>query len=265
MHPLINIAVSAARSASKIIVRSFERLETSQITEKSHNDFVTDIDVLAQKEITKVIHKAYPDHAILGEESNPDENQTDQEKQGDYLWIIDPIDGTSNYIHGHPHFSISIAIKHKNKLQHGLVYDPLREELFTASVGRGAYMNNKRIRVGNRKTLNGVMVAMGISNKKEFDLKRYLKIASLILPHVAGVRCSGSAALDLAYVACGRVDGLLEMNLSAWDIAAGVILVKEAGGVVTDFAGEENYLEKGHIIAGNPKVLNQIFQLMHAK
>lgn len=265
MHPLLNIALSAARAASKIIVRSFDRLDSKQITEKTHNDFVTEIDVLAQQEITKVIHKAYPNHAILGEEAFENENHTNLNNGDDYLWIIDPIDGTSNYIHGHPHFAISIGIKYKNKLQHGLIYDPLREELFHATLGSGAYLNNKRIRVGKRKNLHGAMVSMGVSNKKEFDLKKYLGIASKILPNVAGIRCSGSAALDLAYVASGRVDGLIEMNLSPWDIAAGIVLVKEAGGAVIDFLGNENYLENGSVVAGNPKVLHQLFQLINLK
>ena len=258
MHPLINIATKAIRSASKIILRATDRLDTIYITEKSHNDFVTDIDQKAEQEIIKIIHESYPDHAILAEESGITGT-------GDYTWIIDPIDGTNNFLHGHPHFCISIGIKYKDRMEHGLIYDPLRQELFTATFGAGAFLNDRRIRVTQQKQLAGTLISLCLGNKANRDLSSYLKILAAILPQAAGVRRSGSSALDLAYVACGRLDGICSMSLAEWDIAAGALIIQEAGGIVTDLGGNNNYLTTGNVIAGNPNISKIILQIVQEK
>jgi len=251
----MNIAVKAARSASKIILRVVDRLDTVKVTEKGTNDFVTETDQSVEQEIIQIIHESYPDHAILGEESG-------KSGKSDYTWIIDPIDGTTNFFHGHPHFCISIGVKFKDTLEHGLIYDPLRQELFTATRGTGAYLNDRRIRVAQRKQFEGSVISSGFVNKYVEDIGPYLKILATILPQAGGIRHSGSAALDLAYVACGRIDGFWEMHLSPWDIAAGAVIIKEAGGIVDDFTANGKYMETGNIIAGNQNIFNLILEVV---
>jgi len=258
MNPLINIATKAARNASKIIVRATDRLDTLKITEKSKNDFVTEIDEQVEQEIINVILDAYPDHAILGEESGSTGNS-------DYTWIIDPIDGTTNFIHGHPHFCISIAVQYKDSIEHGLIYDPLRQELFTATRGSGAFLNDRRIRVTQHKQLSGALIATGFGQKNLKDIELYLKIFTAVMPQAAGIRRSGSAALDFAYVACGRLDGFWEMHLAPWDMAAGSLLVKEAGGIVGDFQGKNGFLTSGNVIAGNTSLFNGLLEVIKNK
>jgi myo-inositol-1(or 4)-monophosphatase len=253
MNPILNIALMAARNASKIILRSLDKLDTINVAEKANNDFVTEVDQASEREIISTILKAYPDHAILGEESG-------MQGSSDYVWIIDPLDGTLNFIHGHPHFSIAIAVKHKNKIEHGLVYDPLRDELFSASNGSGAFLNNRRIRIGSRKTFNGASIGTGFGHGKHENIEPHLSILRELMPHVAGIRRSGSAALDLAYVAAGRIDGSWEIGLKPWDIAAGSLIIREAGGLVSDFEGRENYLESGNIVSANPKLFKLLLQ-----
>lgn len=255
MHPLMNIGTKAIRSAGKIILRATDRLDTILIEEKGYNNFVTEIDKQVEQEIIRIVYESYPDHAILGEE-------TGTTGTGDYTWIIDPIDGTNNFIHGHPHFCISIGVKYKDRMEHGLIYDPLRQELFTATYGSGAFLNDRRIRVAPQKQLTGSVIASGIGNKENENLQHYLKILGTIIPQVAGIRSSGSAALDLAYIACGRIDGCCEMSLSPWDMAAGVLIIQEAGGIVTDFTGKNNYLSTGDVIAGNPNISKIILQIV---
>lgn len=258
MHPLINIAIKAIRSASKIILRATDRLDTIYIEKKGHNDFVTETDRQVEAEIIKVIYDNYPDHAVLGEESGATGTS-------DYTWIIDPIDGTTNFFHGHPHFCISIGIKYKNRIEHGVIYDPLRQELFVATLGDGAYLNDRRIRVSEQTHLTGALIASSLGSKTAKDPENYLKILAEILPQASGVRRSGSAALDLAYIACGRVDGAFGINLSPWDMAAGVLIAQEAGGVVTDFNGQNHYLTTGNVIAANPNISRIILQLIQEK
>jgi len=248
MHPTINIAIRAARSAGNLLLRYFDRVDTLTIDSKGLNDFVTEVDRAAEQVIIDVLRKSFPDHAILAEESGG------QGGRSDYEWIIDPLDGTTNYLHGFPQFSISIGLKHKGVLDQALVYDPMREEMFTASRGQGAQLNDRRIRVSNRKGLEGALLATGFPYRQQAHLDAYLGMFKAFLKETAGVRRPGSAALDLAYVAAGRVDGFWELGLSPWDVAAGALLVKEAGGIVTDFAGGERYLESGNIIAGGIKV-----------
>ncbi len=254
MQPITNIAIDAARKAGTIIARAVEHLDSIGITEKKHNDFVTDIDILAEKEIIDTIRKAHPSHQILAEESGLSGDNKDHE------WIIDPLDGTTNFIHGFPHFAVSIAFRAKGRLEVGVIFDPIRDELFVATRGDGARLNNKRLRVSSRRKMESSIIGTGFPFRHPQYLKTYLNIFEALFPQTAGVRRAGSAALDLAYVAAGRLDGFFEMSLQPWDMAAGVLLIKEAGGLVSDLHGEENYLENGNIVAGNPKVFKGLLQ-----
>jgi myo-inositol-1(or 4)-monophosphatase len=254
MHPMLNISVRAARNASKVILQSMGRLESVAITQKQRNDFVTEVDKAAEREIINTIHKAYPNHAILAEESGM--NKGDEE----YLWIIDPLDGTTNYIHGFPHFSISIAFQHRARLEHAVIYDPVRQELFVASRGEGAQLNERRIRVSQNYKLESALIATGFPFKNPQQFQSYFSTFTALLSKTSDLRRTGSAALDLAYVAAARLDGYWELGVSPWDIAAGILLIKEAGGIVNDFQGEENYLTNGTIAAGNPRILKVLLE-----
>ncbi len=254
-HPLINIATVAARSASKIILRFMDHMESIEVTEKNFNELVTEVDKLSEQEIINHIQKAYPDHSILAEETGHIEGNQ-------YCWIIDPLDGTTNYVHSFPHFSISIAVKNNDKMEVGLVYDPIRNELFTAARGQGAHMNNRRIRVSECKKLENALIGTGFPYKKKQHIKPYLNTFESIFLKASGIRRAGSAALDLAYVAAGRLDGFWEASLKEWDMAAGILLIQEAGGMLSDFQGEDNYLFTGNIVAGNPKIHKAIQELV---
>lgn len=255
-EPIVNIAVRAARAAGNIIIRALERLDTVRVSEKNPNDYVTEIDQKAEREIIKVIQKYYPQHSILGEEGGEIIG-----KETDFTWIIDPLDGTRNFIHGVPHFAVSIAIQHKGKIEHAVIYDPVRDELFSGSRGKGARLNDRRIRVSQRKKIEDSLLATGCPFRHEKNIvNNYAESIKAVLPLCGDVRRAGAAVLDLAYVACGRFDGFWEMGLKPWDIAAGALLVKEAGGIVFDFDGKENYLETGNIIAGNPKILKPMLK-----
>lgn len=244
MHPMLNIAVRAARQAGSLIMRSLQHVEHLEITTKGLNDFVTDVDRLAEQEIINTIKKSYPDHAIMAEESG-------LTGQNDVVWVIDPLDGTTNYLHSFPHYCVSIAVMVKGRIEHAVIFDPLRDELFTASRGEGAKLNDRRLRVSKRKDFNGALIATGFPFKYPQHLDAYMHMFAAVLPQVADIRRAGSAALDLAYVAAGRVDGYWEIGLQNWDLAAGKLLVEEAGGAVTDFSGNDKVLDKGHLIAGN--------------
>ena len=255
-NPIINIAVRAARAAGNIIIRAADRLDTIQVTEKAPNDYVTEIDQKAEREIIGIIRKAYPTHCILGEESG--EFIGDDE---DYTWIIDPLDGTRNFIHGFPQFAVSIAVVYKGKIQHGVIYDPVRQELFTASRGKGAQLNARRIRVSKRHHLEECLLGTGFCHRNETaNFDAHLTSLKTLMPLCGDIRRAGAATLDLAYVACGRLDGFWEMGLKPWDIAAGALLIKEAGGLICDAQGGENYLETGDVIAANPKLLKVLLQ-----
>lgn len=251
-HPLLNIAIKAARSAGKIITRSFERLDSAAISGKGPHDFVTEIDKAAEQEIIQIIHASYPKHAFIAEE-------TGVTGSDDYTWVIDPLDGTINYMRGIPCCSISIAVKHKNVIQHGVIYDPFNGELFTSSRGKGAYLNDKRLRVSNKQKLTDTLLATGFPYRSPQYFPMQRNIISNIFPEVAGFRCIGSAALAFAYVAAGRFDGLWLCCLSEWDIAAGLLLVREAGGITSDFTGGED-LAPGNVVAGNPKILKELLK-----
>ncbi len=245
--PAVNIAVQAARKAGTLITRMLHRADSIAVSEKSQFDFVTETDKLAELEIIKEIKKNYPDHGIWGEESGRSGNSK-------YTWCIDPIDGTSNFMRGLPHCSISIALLEDGVAQHGVVYDPVRDEMFTASRGSGAYMNERRMRVSSRNGMPGALIATGFPFRQRSRLSMQLRMVKALLEDAEDLRRTGSAALDLAYVACGRLDGYFEFGLQPWDMAAGALLVRESGGVCVDFEGEEGWFQSGNVIAGNLKV-----------
>ena len=274
MQPMLNIALRAARSAGELIFRSIERLDVISVNEKDAKDYVTEVDRAAEQTIVAALRKAYPTHAIMGEEGGFIEGSGEG---ADYLWVIDPLDGTTNFIHGVPHFAVSIACKYKGRLEHAVVLDPVRQEEFTASRGRGgpphrrpppgprrhnpgraprgAALNGRRLRVSGRKSLEGALLGTGFPfrDNQIDNLDNYLNMFRSLVGQTAGIRRAGAASLDLAYVAAGRYDAFWEFGLSEWDMAAGALLVQEAGGLVSDFTGSHEFLEKGHIVAGNTK------------
>ena len=253
-HPLLNIAVRAARRAGEVIVRSLNNLESLTVTAKGRNDFVSEVDRTAEAQIVEIIHKHYPDHAILAEEGGA-------QGKHDTRWIIDPLDGTTNFLHGFPVFAVSIACEHKGRLEHAVVYDPMRQELFTASRGGGAHLDNRRIRVSKQRTLEGALIGTGFPFRADDRyLDAYFAMLKAATRNTAGVRRPGAAALDLAYVAAGRIDGFWEIGLSPWDTAAGTLLIQEAGGHIGTLAGEE-YRQGGHVLAGTPKVYAALLEL----
>ncbi len=247
MHPMLNIAVRAARRAGSIIVRGARDIDRLTIEAKGHNDFVSEVDRAAEEAIIDIIRKAYPDHGFMAEESG-------DSGSSDYQWIIDPLDGTTNFLHGFPQFAVSIALRHGNRLEQAVIYDPMREEMYTASRGSGAQLDGQRLRVAPRRQLEGSLLGTGFPFKQPEHLDAYLGMFRAFHPLAAGIRRPGSAALDLAYVAAGRLDGFWEIGLNPWDMAAGVLLVREAGGLVSDFNGGEAYLETGNLVAATPKI-----------
>ncbi len=255
MHPLLNIGVRAARRAGDFIVKSLSRLDSLKIDSKGRNDFVTDIDRKAEEEIIATVRKSYPDHAFLGEESG-------RSGESDYVWIIDPLDGTTNFLHGFPTFSVSIAVQHKGRLEQAVIYDPSRQELFTASRGDGAQLDGRRIRVSHQRGLEGALISTGFPYRMQAEhVDPYLAVLKAVMNVAAGVRRPGSAALDLAYVAAGRTDGFWEFGLSAWDTAAGALLIQEAGGRIGNPNGSD-YVLGPNVVAGNPKVYENLLELI---
>ena len=253
MQPLMNIAVRAARRAGEVIIRSLNRLESLEVTSKGRNDYVSEVDQTAEREIIALIRKSYPDHAFLAEESGATGD-------GPVTWIIDPLDGTTNFLHGFPQFSVSIACRVRGKLECACVFDPLRQEIFTASRGGGAHLENRRIRVSKQRTLDGSLIATGFPYRANMQhLDAYLGMLRTVMQTAAGVRRPGSAALDLAYVAAGRVDGFWEIGLGEWDTAAGTLLIEEAGGRIGTLSGGE-YRQGGNVVAGNPKVYAELLE-----
>ena len=252
---MLNIAVRAARSAGDLILRSADNVGRLHIDQKGKNDYASEVDRMAEREIINIIKAAFPEHAILAEESG-------KHKGNDFVWVIDPLDGTTNFLHGFPQYAVSIALKHKGKLEVGVVYDPLRDELFTAKRGGGAMLNNRRLRVTNQGSLKGALIGTGFPFKTDKHLDAYLGMFRALTTDCAGIRRAGAAALDLAYVAAGRLDGFWEIGVMEWDVAAGILLITEAGGVITDFSFNDNYLESGNVIAGSPKMHQLMYQLI---
>ncbi|MCB1725626.1 MAG: inositol monophosphatase [Chromatiaceae bacterium] len=247
MNPTTTIAIRAARQAGNIIMRSFGRLDTLTVAEKQANDFVSEIDRNAEQAIIDVLRKAYPGHAILAEESGA-------HGKDEYQWIIDPLDGTTNYLHGFPQFSVSIALTHRGRLENAVVYDPLRDEMYTAARGAGALLNDRRLRVTEQKSLQGALLGTGIPFRDQRYIDAYLGMLKALTRETAGIRRPGSAALDFAYVAAGRLDGFWELGLSVWDFAAGALLVQEAGGVVSDIRGGSRHLETGNVVTAGVRL-----------
>ncbi|WP_417761093.1 inositol-1-monophosphatase [Shewanella sp.] len=253
MHPMLTIGVRAARAAGQIIMRGFSELDRVQVDTKGLNDFVSNIDKEAEAAIVQQIRKSYPDHSIVGEEGGESKGSN-----SDYLWIVDPLDGTNNFVNGVPHFAVSIALQVKGKTEVAIVYDPVREELFSAVRGQGAKLNDFRIRANNPADLSQSLVATGFPFKARQHTETYMKLFAETFASCIDIRRAGSAALDLSYVAAGRVDAFFEIGLKPWDIAAGDLIVREAGGTVTELSGGHNYLISGNIIAGGPKATIQL-------
>ena len=256
MHPMLNVAIKAARAAGKIINRASMDLDLVRVGQKGPNDFVTEADQAAETAIIDVLKTAYPDHAILAEESGASGDS-------EYQWIIDPIDGTANFIHGFPHYAVSIALRHRDVLSQAVIFDPVHNDLFTASRGEGAFLNNRRIRSNRRIKLNECLVGISYPAHPETTLGAIANDFAVLTQASAGLRRTGSAVLDLAYVACGRLDSYVAYGLKPWDLAAGALMVMEAGALVTDFAGESNYLESGDLIAANAKLLPSLLQMVN--
>lgn len=259
MHPMLNTAIKAARRGATIINRASFDLDRIESTEKQHNDFVSDVDKAAEAAIIDVLISAYPAHAVLAEETGASSNLN---SNSEYVWIIDPLDGTTNFLHGFPQYCVSIALQHNGVMTQAVVFDPTRNELFTATRGAGAYMNDKRIRVTKRDKLADSLIGTGFAFRSEADIKTYVPMFAAMSSRCQGLRRPGSAALDLAYVAAGRLDGFFEKGLKPWDIAAGALLVTEAGGLTGTLSGESDYLHKGDIISANPKVFAQMVNVL---
>jgi myo-inositol-1(or 4)-monophosphatase len=254
MHPMLNIAVRAARRAGSVINRAALEGGGFEVRAKQRNDFVTKVDHAAEAAIIETVRKAYPDHAVLAEESGATPGQAE------YQWIIDPLDGTTNFIHGFPQYCVSIAIRHRGALAHGVIYDPTKNELFTTSKGRGAFLNDRRIRVSKCARLGDALVGTGFPFREVERIELYTRQLKTMMQTAAGVRRAGAAALDLAYVACGRLDAFWEMGLSAWDMAAGALMILEAGGLVGDLRGDAGYLDSGEIACATPKIFSALLE-----
>ena len=256
MHPMLNIAVRAARRAGSIINRASLDGGGLNVRSKRAKDFVTQVDQASEQAIIDIVRKAYPEHGFLAEESGA------SAEHAEYIWIIDPLDGTTNFIHGFPQYCVSIGIQHRGALAHAVVYDPVRNELFTASKGRGAFLNDRRIRVSTLAKFGDALVGTGFPFKELGRLELYTRQLQTMMQTCAGVRRAGAAALDLAYVACGRLDAFWELGLAPWDMAAGALLILEAGGLVGDLKGEQTYLESGDIAAATPKVFPPLLEAL---
>ena len=258
MHPMLNTAVKAARKAGAIINRASLDLDLVRVSAKGRSDFVTEVDHAAEEAVIDILKTAYPQHAVLAEESGA----SDPKGNAEYTWIIDPLDGTTNFIHGFPQYAVSIALRHRDLITQAVVFDPTRNELFTASRGRGAFLNDRRLRVSRRTALRESLIGTGFPFRQLEHLDEYVRMFKRITEETAGIRRPGAAALDLAYVAAGRLDGFWEFGLSPWDMAAGALLIVEAGGMVADFEGNNEFLESGHIVCGAPKVFDQLLSLV---
>ncbi|MCV2218458.1 MULTISPECIES: inositol monophosphatase family protein [unclassified Thauera] len=258
MHPTLNIAVKAARRAATVINRASTQLDLLTVQSKTPNDFVTEVDRAAEQAIIEVLREAFPGHGILAEESG------ESGPESEYNWIIDPLDGTTNFIHGFPQYAVSIAQTKNGVLEHAVIYDPNTNEMFTASRGSGAFLNDRRIRVSRRTRLNESLIGTGFPFRQFDNVDAYLAMFKELTQKTAGIRRPGAASLDLAYVACGRLDGFWEMGLSPWDMAAGVLLIQEAGGLVSDLSGEADFMATGNVVAGTPKVFGQLLPVIQA-
>jgi myo-inositol-1(or 4)-monophosphatase len=263
MHPALNIAIKAARRAGQVINRASNDLDLIKVAAKQPNDFVTEVDKAAEAAIIEMLREAYPSYGILAEESGTTAGKGVQDAE--FQWIIDPLDGTTNFIHGLPQYAVSIALARNGIVEQAVIFDPNRNELFTASKGSGAFLNDRRIRVSRRTKLQESLIGTGFPYRMLDNLDTYLAIFKEVIEKTAGQRRPGAASLDLAYVATGRYDGFWEFGLSPWDMAAGSLLISEAGGLVSDLAGDANYLQTGNVVAGTPKVFAPLLKLIQDK
>ncbi|HNP37275.1 MAG TPA: inositol monophosphatase family protein [Woeseiaceae bacterium] len=255
MHALLNVAVMAARRAGDTLIRKMKNLEKLNIEEKGPNDYVSDADKAAEQAVIGTVQKHYPDHAFLAEESGASGDS-------DHIWIIDPLDGTTNYLHGFPVFAVSIGLQIKGRMEHAVVYDPMRQEMFTASRGDGAQLDGHRIRVSGQKQLNRSLIGTGFPFRQaDQEIGPYMNMLGKIIKNTSGVRRPGAAALDLCYVAAGRLDAFFETGLATWDLAAGSLIIREAGGIISGIDGSENYLDTGHVLCGTPKIYAELAKL----
>ena len=255
MHALLNVAVMAAHRGGDTLLRNLNKLDRIKVEQKGRNDFVSEADYAAERAVVDTILKHYPEHAILAEESG-------RQGDSDYVWVIDPLDGTTNFLHGFPVFAVSVGLMHNGRAEHGAVYDPLRQELFTASRGRGAQLNSRRIRVSGLSRLEQALIGTGFPYRaSNLATEPYLGMLVKAMNATAGIRRPGAAALDLCYVACGRLDAFWETGLKAWDLAAGALIIREAGGIISRLDGNEEFLESGHVLAGTPKIYSALAKL----
>jgi myo-inositol-1(or 4)-monophosphatase len=258
LHPMLNIAVKAARAAGSIINRAAIDVERLAVANKGLNDFVSEVDLASEAAIIEIILEAYPGHAILAEESGRQHGA----KHSEYLWIIDPLDGTTNFLHGLPIYAVSIALAFRGKVEQAVVFDPARNDMFFASKGRGAFLNDRRLRVSKRIRLGEALIGTGFPFRKGDNFKRYVQMFEAVMTQCAGLRRPGAAALDLCYVAAGWYDGFFETGLSPWDVAAGSLMVTEAGGLVGNFTGEADFLYQREVVAGTPKIYGQLIPIL---
>ena len=263
MSPLVNVGIKAARNAGNIMIRYMDQVDRLAVEKKGRNDFVSEVDQAAEDEIIDVIQRSYPHHRIIAEESGSERTSAEARINKDEVeWIIDPLDGTTNFLHGHPDYAVSIGIRCKGKMEHGIIFNPLRNELFTASRGQGAQLDNRRIRVSGQTHLENSLVTVGFPSRDLPHFDVWIKCLDAVVMKSAGIRHTGSAALDLAYVACGRTDAFWEPQLKIWDVAAGSLIVREARGLVADFEGKQDFLENGNVICANPKLFNELLFLI---
>jgi myo-inositol-1(or 4)-monophosphatase len=258
LHPMINVAIKAARAAGAIINRAALDVESVRVSQKQVNDFVTEVDQAAEQIIIETLLGAYPGHAIWAEESG----RAHGAQHSEFVWIIDPLDGTTNFIHGLPIYCVSIALAVRGKVEQAVIYDPSRNDLFTATKGRGAYMNNRRIRVAKRTRLKECLISTGFPYRFDDNINHYLHMLGEIMQRTAGLRRPGAAALDLAYVAAGFTDGFFELGLQPWDVAAGSLLITEAGGLVGNLSGDADFLEQRECLAANPRIYGQLVNVL---
>lgn len=255
MHPMLNIAVRAARAGGRVLTKYMDRLDSVTVESKGKNDLVSEVDRLTESEIVSVLQRSYPDHQFICEESGLLGND-----KADFKWYIDPLDGTKNYLHGYPAFCVSIAVAEKDRLQQAVIYNPVSQELFTATRGEGATLDGKKLRVSKRSALDTALLATGFTNNGKNDFEAYTKTLNHFTTTASGIRRQGSAALELAYVAAGRLDGYWQYNLKPWDVAAGALIVREAGGLVGDTKGEDNWLTSGNLVAATPRVFDPMIR-----
>ncbi len=265
MNPIINIGIKAARQAGNTILRYVDRIDRLSVEVKGRNDFVSEVDRMAEDEIIEIIQAAYPDHGILAEESGTEKNPQPQSGEApEFQWIIDPLDGTTNFLHGHPDFAVSIGVIHKGNIEHGIIFDPLRNDLYTASRNQGAQLNGRRMRVSGHDKLKQGIIGTGYPSRDMKNYDTWLHCLNTVIKKSGGIRISGCASLDLVSVACGRTDAFWEPGLKPWDLAAGCLMVREARGFVSDFDGEQDFLENGNVIAANRKIFNDLLTIIRS-